>query len=94
MKNRRRLTGAAALSLTALATTMGAQPAAAQDVAVIGGDLVVTDQFDVFNKANPAFLKINSPAFDKANPAFLKINSPAFDKANPAFLKISPGPGD
>jgi len=93
MKNRRRLTGAAALSLTALATTMGAQPAAAQDVAVTVGD-ISTGQFDVFQKANPAFLKIGSPAFDKANPAFLKIGSPAFDKANPAFLKIIQIPGD
>ncbi len=81
---RRRLSGAAALSLTALATTMGAQPAAAQTE--------ITDP-DVIAGPTPhmipaPFSSPSSPAFGKAMPAFLKVGSPAFGKAMPAFLKF------
>lgn len=85
---RKKVAGVAALSVTALATVMGAQPAAADElVCVTGCDIVVGPGDGPFHKDNAAFYKFADPGsvFHKVDGSFYK-----FQPESP-FYKDSPG---
>jgi hypothetical protein len=71
---RRKLSGLAALSLTAIGATLG-QAGTAYPTAKEPRPAAFFDESNP-SQAQPAFFKQGSPAFDKAQPAFFKFFGP------------------